>query len=298
MINWFRGFIRYGILPTNPFLWISLAFGALSIASLIQYGFDFNIGSTFRTVLEGYDSFIGVFAEWLDPAIRTILAWLNERFGWQLELHAYWKHIFVLMGIYFLRDATNSFKTGYPISGVFRSIWAVLNVLIASVYAGTISIGSGDVWANFQIAAIPTLAVFTYGIGTGLWYATFERIPDAVAGDAVARTWKNQVYIKFLGDLQQLVAGVILIGAGLQVPQIRALPSPGLTLLGGLIIILAIYLLWASKGIADHSRHWVVTWSQSYWRQGSARIGATILGVMFWDVILYSINAVLVQFGY
>ena len=272
---------------------------ALSITALVQYGFDFGFGPTLSLVLDYYDRLISIPAGWVEPHAQRVLVWINSRVDWELQLYPHWKHVVVLMFVYFSRVAQNDFVINRPVSGVIGYMWGLIVATASGVGAGTVSPATGDIGANFIIVAIPISGYFVYWVGAVILAANTSRIQGARLHNVRLQTWWEffSATLKNVA-IETSIALVLVVGA-LQVRQIRNMPGPGVTLLGGLVIILAFYLLWSAKSNAAlaYPKMHIHRKGEKYWLLGRSKIGAAILGLFFWLGVFLASNAGLGLWG-
>jgi len=256
--------------------------GACSAFALFHYSLKFGLGSIFQLLLEYYDRVVGLFLGWAKPYIESGLACV----GWSLSLYPQWKHILVIMCIYFLRNALNSYRADDRGIGHFELVWGFTVALVASVAAGTLPLTSEDQIANFLIAAIPIGGIWAYEIGDVAWRATFYRERAARIYHRPTPTWWAYFEGGLRGTTVRTLIGIVLLAVGLQVPALQRLPAPGLVLLAALVFAQALNFLRMGISDAERLRTPGESWSSAYWRTGVAKLGAAMLSVFFWAGIL------------
>src|SRR5262245_15945451 len=104
--------------------------GMLSIVTLIRHGFNYGFGPALHLVLEYYEKIMGVLFGWAEPYITARLAALRDLMGWELVLYPHWKHIFLLMMIYFSARLRSAWSVGERLIAPF--MWA-FGFVLASV---------------------------------------------------------------------------------------------------------------------------------------------------------------------
>ncbi len=264
---------------------IARLLGACSAIAIFRYGLNSGLGSAFQLLLEYYDRVVGLVLGWATPYIESGLA----RFGWNLSLYPQWKHILVLMCIYFLRNSLISYGAKDRGIGHFELVWGVTVALVASIAAGTIPLTSEDRIAQFLIAAIPVGGIWAYEIGDVAWRATFYRERAARIYHRPTPTWWAYFEGGLRGTTIRTLIGIVLLAVGLQVPAVQKLRVPGLVLLSSLVFIQALNFLRMGLHDAKRIRQPDESWRSAYWRTGVAKVGAAMLGVFLWvGVILIS----------
>jgi hypothetical protein len=261
---------------------LGVVLGALSVVKLVQHGLHYGLGPTLQIVVDYYEHFTRVMLGWAEPYIREQLVSLSGLLSWTPHLHPHWKHIFVLMGLYFFRAAGNAFRAGYRGTALFRTLWGLAIAAVASVGAGTVPIAQDDIWANALVAAVPIVGVTVHDIGYAAWSATTYRRKRAGLFSIPIPTWWSYFVTGMLYAMGRGVIGLAVLWIGLQMPTIQRLPSPGLTMLGVLIVGLGGYWLslagfQVTKIRREHETLLAALNRLAAWRHGTA-ILATFLG--------------------
>jgi ubiquinol oxidase len=91
-----------GSLVRWAFRILGVAFATLSIVLLIKHGFDMpSFAAPLQFVLNYYDALINVLLGWTEPYLHAMLAFLRDLLGLDLRLESHWKHVTVLMILFF-----------------------------------------------------------------------------------------------------------------------------------------------------------------------------------------------------
>ena len=308
-----KGVVTNLLLPRNIPGVLGRIVGALSVTILIKHGFEFGVSRTFDLVFTYYDALLGLLFSWVEPYISVGLTWLGDLFSLNLNLHPHWKHIFVLIWIYFFRDAATDFQKGFFGSGVFLFVWGAIVALATSVASGVVAPVTGNWKAQFGIAFFPVLGAFFFTLPRRAWHVSFLRGRDGESkspNDDPA-SHPNTIFVSdrrtqptlkktmrwddFLGTLFRAIArtviGGIIIILGLHTSPIREMKSPGIFLLGVLVFLLAIYWLCIGASRVGRNRKPGESWGQVFWNQSATQLGSSMIGVFFWSVIFIVSNA-------
>src|SRR5437899_2016176 len=82
---------------------LSIISGSLSVVSLVKHGLE--MGSFFAPIqlmLDYYEATIySLLGWWAEPILVRILSYIQRLFSWNLKLDVSWRHIFVLMMLFF-----------------------------------------------------------------------------------------------------------------------------------------------------------------------------------------------------
>lgn len=287
-----------GLWPRGPFTWLGLILGAMSVLALIEYGFDYGFGPTFTLLLTYYDNLIhALVGWWAEPIIEAWLADLSAYFGWDLHLYPHWKHVFVLMEIYLLRDASLSLRIGHQGTALFDLMWGLFIAGTTSISVGVMVLTVHDQWANFVVAAVPILGVAIYRIGSSVWHVTWLRERDAKVLRRGPGTWAEEFSSSARYVLRDTFVGIALILLGLQAPGIWQTPSPGLIVLASIALLWTLNVLRTSLLATRLIRAENEPWVRAFWRTGAANLGTSMLGLFFWTGLFIAANAGLRFYG-
>jgi hypothetical protein len=271
---------------------LSRVMGALSLFYIMTYGFNYGLGPMFKRLLEYYDSFLQALFGLAEPFIEASLMWVSTYIGWNLVLYPHWKHIFVLMGIYFFRLVGVNYAVGRRGTASFNLIWCLIVVLISSIAAGTVPVRNASMAANFLIAFIPIIGALVCTLVGFIWEATFHRKTYGGRDLNVTNpTWWEYFRWGLSRVLSRTLIAIAALWIGLQVPFIRDLESPGLAMLALLVIALAIYWLWDGVNEAKSIRKSSESTLEAYWRSEDTQLGVAMLGTFFWLALFVVLDA-------
>lgn len=276
---------------------LAFAVGICSSVSLAWKGLDLSFGPLLLRVLETYEQGMSTFFYVVEPYLHELVHLMGSYFQIDLQLGSHWKHIFVLMGIYFFRNAYIAYRVGQIGTAAFDYFFGALVALLASVCVGVLPLLQGDVWANYLFAVIPIVGVAFYDIGDTAWAATWHRSRDAMVEHRAVQSWWRYFVTQSYFDLRRAIAGLLGVTLGLQIPQIRALQSPGLAILALLVIALAFWWLYTGFHRASVIRESDEPWFEAFWRTSGTRLGMAMLYVIAGAVGTLLLNAILAQFG-
>lgn len=136
--------------------------GAPSIVSLLQSVYEAkSLSAPFQAIIDGYNQGIESIAAIIEPALTPLVTWIGRLFGWDVVLHAHWRHLFILCSIYLLAQIRiRRTEEGASKNWVDLPV-AALFALIGCLAAGMIS-PNGGWWAQGLIAAWP-LSMYWFG---------------------------------------------------------------------------------------------------------------------------------------
>lgn len=136
--------------------------GAPSILSLLQSAYEAKaLSAPFQAIVDGYNQGIASAAAIIEPALAPLVTGVGRVFGWDLDLHTHWRHLFVLCTIYLLAQIRIRRTEKGGLKNWADLLVEMLFALIGCLAAGTIS-PKGGWWAQGLIAAWP-LSMIWFG---------------------------------------------------------------------------------------------------------------------------------------
>jgi hypothetical protein len=255
-----------------------------SVLMLVKQGLDIGFVGPFKLVLEEYEFWThAFFGWWADPAIRLALLHVRDWIGLDLHLSPEWKHIFLILCVYFGASARVERSDRRWLSVLFTVLWGGFIATIGSVAFGSVLLG--DPTSGVLACIVPVTAVVFYELGRRIWNATYFR----PAGE----NWRENflmgariyvVPVALIGGFSLIVAVVLKAVSG-------TIVNPGLTAFFGFIILLG--LRWVSRGLrrAINDRRIGESWAKRYYRSRSGRMGLYMFGVIGGVVAFLLANA-------
>jgi hypothetical protein len=230
---------------------------------------------------------------------------LREWFGLDLHVHPHWKHVFVLLGVYFFRDSRMFRRLGYYDVAAVSLMWGAIVAFATGVVVGLIPLARGDMWSNFLIGATPVAGFFVYILGPTFASALWRREDSArYLGGRVEPFW-SYIWRRAKRNFLVLGVGVVFLGlcllvpaVGDVVPAIREVRGPGLVLLAVLILLLAAYWLWRGLGQARRqARETGVSLRTALSNSGNVNLSMAMLAPFAASVLLVALNELLKLFS-
>ena len=231
-------------------------FGVLSMALLVPRGLNPGIAAPFKLVLDFYEKSAHQLVGWAEPYLIQFVRWA----GFTIQLHPLWKHVLLLMWLYFgvvAKVIWPKFKSPKERSLlVALTAWGLLLAFVAAMAAGTIDLVSPG--ANGVAAVFPLLGFALYQLAWAGYLATIGR----------QENWWNRYRAAarlYLGPgvVAAIVVGLTLIVFAQRVPGVARLHSPALGLLFGLTVLLAAYWLWTG---VEGAVYWHKAPGNTFWQ--------------------------------
>jgi hypothetical protein len=273
---------------------LSWIIGAMSLVLLAKQGFDFGLVAPLARAVDFYEKLMRHGFGWAEPYLSDLFRWA----GLSLRLYPHWKHVLVLMWLYFgvvFKVIWPKFKSRRERALLLvLTAWGALLAFGASLAAGAVALRDGR--SNGLMAVFPLVGFVFYQLA----WAGF------LAAVGSQETWWNRyraaarLYIG-PGTIGVILAGLILGTLADKLPFARALPNFGLALLFVLVIILAFYWLWTGVQGAvlwhkpPDGSWWQTFRSMSWWKSwrvmSNARIGLSMLKAIGGAVLVILMGA-------
>jgi hypothetical protein len=266
---------------------LGIACAGLSVAALAQRAFLFGLAEAMRVVMDFYDSLLEQAFGWAEPFIQNLLDGIQIWAAFDLHLHDHWKHVFVLIGVYFFRDVSETIRIGRPTSAAFLAAIGLPIALGAAIGAGAIASREGVYWAQFWIAAVPVLGVTLYDFLKLLQYTFFLRPWVAKhTGEQYEEMLPYFLHrVHYVARIPPFGLGVAALGA------FAPLPNAGLATLLFLVAFLTLYWLRTGALRVSKVRKPQETWWQAFYGTGPGLLGTAMAGVLISAVLFLLANA-------
>lgn len=250
---------------------------AISLIALYQHYIQVGLDPLLSLLVDEYEKALNFLLGWAAPLIEQIA----RRLGWDITLYSHWRHILVLLGLYFFSGASiekEEHKLGRPSSWQFRLILGIIIAVLTSVLLGAISVTTADVSRNFLIAlvafsatAMNDLLLRAYRGWRTLRYETTER----VKGDLPTR-WK------YFSDAAIPIVTRTFVGLVIAFPAIlivRHTTAPGVVILMLFVLYLALNQIYVGARELGKLRNEGEAWQSAASRSRGILIGTNMLWV-------------------
>jgi hypothetical protein len=288
-----KQFVRQLMWPSGHLGKLGRLFGGLSFLGLTKHTFGFGLGPTFELLLNRYEFLLSESLGRLEPFIQVGLAQVRDYISWPLVLYGHWKHVFVLLGIYFFREVGVSYQDRGGTGGaiVFNALLGLIVALVFSVATGSVPISQASPLPNFMVAAIPMLGAVVYGVVGFVWESTFLRHQIAKARSTPTPTWWGYFSWGLSRIFTRTLVGLALLWIGLQIPLVQQTKAPGIAMLTMLVVVFALY--WLCDGISDSKdfRKPRDPWWPGYLRSPHTQLGLAMLGTFSWFLLFVLMSA-------
>lgn len=171
------------------------------------------------------------------PVLENLVEDLSRLWGFDLTLQDYWKHIFVLLSIYFFSRAAGAYKLQTYGTAVFRLVWGLSSALSFSLLA---SVETNTTVPNFdehRIALSAITCVAIYELGVNVWFSTFFRQYQAEVHQRTQRDWLSEFCHLSKEDGVRFLSGIVLTTAMLQLPWPQGVTRPELVVLAVITLV-------------------------------------------------------------
>lgn len=276
---------------------------AFSVTSLVRTALTVDLKAFFNSVLQRYDAFVSVALCWAQPALNELAELVGRWIGWRLHVYDHWKHVFVLLLVYFFRDQGAGGWIRRPGGWAFFLCVGLPVAVLTSVFSGCIDVGGNNLATNslahfgltngadILVAATAVVGVGIYDFAKLLWYTFWLRKWHArQRGKPVLKI--GEFFFAYL-RYPVLVFAAGMLGAilGPQAPILRDVTSPGLAVIVLLVLALTIYWLWVGATRIDEVREPDDTWWRAFPRSGPGLLGLWMSVVFIGLALFFLMNA-------
>jgi hypothetical protein len=154
-----------------------------SLLSLIQIGFDYCFVAVISVLVDWFlDSVNAIFYTFIDWWLIDFLRNLFEFLGFELQLYAHWKIIFLIM---MLKCGSDVFAEMKRRDNVYAALWFGWGLIVtfpASVVSGLVPLDD----PNMIPVIAPIVGFVVYGSGQAVWLARY-RVPEGRSSGQIFR---------------------------------------------------------------------------------------------------------------
>ena len=161
------------------------ALGVLAVAIAV-----FNLkGSVItKNVILTYEAVINFLLGWATPYVQMIASVIGRLVNVELNVAPHWKYVFVLLMIFFSRDAYGAWVDKTPVSAIYHGVLGFGVALLASIAT---SLGSTGLLGGALLATVPVIGLYLYAF-FGIAYNTiFTRHTFQGTGHASQAIWPH-----------------------------------------------------------------------------------------------------------
>lgn len=215
----------------------STGLSALSVLLLLQHAFLISdYSETIKHIIRYYDTLIGVCFGWLSPISEWFVNLFSKIFEWKLELFSHWKHVFVLLWLYFISSSkmiyTRSKSWLITLTGVVGG--AFIALLSAAIAGAVYPTEKNDF---LIIAFFPILGVVLFEICISCAKSQHDKKKGVKFSKTFFKGFKNYI-------LPVILLGSIAVYYTTKLPSLDPnsfIINAGLVGLGFFIILLSFY---------------------------------------------------------
>ena len=239
MVSWqiIKDFLQRALFPSDPLAALRGAFVALSLLVLMKHASAHKFSDVLTLFVETYDALLTKLLSPFKPALDQFVEKLSQFWGYDVALQDYWKHIFILLMIYFMSRAAGAYSMQRYGTATFRLFWGILVAFAFSVLASIEAENFVPVSQDFRIAFSAIACIAVYEIGINIWFATFFREHQAKVHHRATRNWASEFYNLSKEDGLRLLSGTALTTVMLLLPWPEVVLRPEIVVLAVLAFL-------------------------------------------------------------
>lgn len=229
-------------MPKSLAAWFGVLSGALSIVVLLKNALSVGIGPTLSVVIDYYDAALTFILGWTEPFIERIFNFILSPFNFAaIDISDVWKHVTVLIGLYFLRNVARLYEAKKSAAATYQLCFAILFMFLFGGAAGVSRAMLPGFWSHFGVVFWPIIGTFAMNVVQGFWFASFP-------GDRAYRTWPDfggtwlhfvWMQTKWAGYLA--LSGLVLAIGFMNLPVVAASSDPAVLALCMLVVAFSGY---------------------------------------------------------
>jgi hypothetical protein len=271
---------------------------ALSILALLSDSFYLGLSITFHMCLIYYDGLVRLLLFWAVPYMHLLTQYLSHLINLRITLSGPWHHVFVVMWILFMRDASVAFSDGRIKLSIVRGINGFCISIIFSFLA-SVKVGiANTLLQNMQLATLPYVGIYAYDL---MMYAYSALSLKRYRGRKVPirpmpSRWRH---FKENASRAHLRFALILSAIGLcfAIPYFSAMPFPkgGLVVLAIATLVNLLYwvfrgVIYASKARTKKDKSNLQSWYSHFVDSEAGRFALAVGSVFVWILTFIVLN--------
>lgn len=163
--------------------------GALSLFALCRQLLNFGLSGPMQIMLNYYHNVLNVLLGWADIPLADLISYLSSFLGLALHLNSNWKHIFVLMWLYFWLDTRTNVRE--------RKIFALFGIFLGLAITALTIIAMGiEEGGSIYGAVVPMLGIFLWETIRNLFSSLFHISTSSY--DAKNKDWTDIFAFRFV----------------------------------------------------------------------------------------------------
>lgn len=270
-----------------------MLFSSFSLFALLQHSVSFGLSEAFKLIIDVYAKVIDItIGQLLDPYIILLLDFFSDFFQIEFHFSHFWRYVFIVLQILFIRDAITAYEDGRKVLALFRLVIGISIAVLACVFM-LLPETWNPVFSNIWIALTPLIALLFYDIIMYVITATF--FFDSVRKDEKDRVLLRLGFVKI--GIQKSVFRFLIIAIPtlilFVIPYFQNLDVPAggiaLMLIGGLIN--CSYWLYHAYRYAIRSKLQSEHILTPFMKSEAGRFGLSVLSVAYWLGMFCLINA-------
>lgn len=290
-------FVRGCLNPSGLFSQLGIVPAAISLLSLVAHAFTFGLSSAINQMVVWYDDFLGVAIGWIGSIFVQPFAYLFGLLGIPISVTGIWKHVFVLMNIYFLRDTFDNLRRKPRDTGRFlvQLSTSVLIVSSSSVLFDAISNTQNTASMQAFTAIIPVIGYLIYDLVERSWMVFYSPHRPDFSIEQRSRFLAYRFYI--MRALERFLVGVLVASIAMLALRNQPVSSVEWGVATLLLVTLVQAIYWVSGRASLHyqsfGRHQVEysVLARLMLYSGTTRLGQLMLGTFVGLLLFLAANA-------
>ncbi|WP_395646132.1 hypothetical protein [Terricaulis sp.] len=259
---------------------LGLGASMLSLASLIFQGFELGVSAPIAAMLHFYEAVLSALFGWAEAPLAQLARAVGRWLGAIVRPAPEWKHLFVLVWLYFSTDARSSFMQKRTITATATLALGAL-VSVAAALASGGGAETGDV---LLAVGVPLTGFLLHAIIESVLTTAFYREPGRSLAHSMRYYFMTEV-------LSAVIAGAAAIAIAVALAPSAGPSWAAIAALSGFVVVRGAYWLLRGLyiGVTNHGPE--ESWFRRFVRSGSGQFGMLIFSVVLGALLFVALNA-------
>ncbi len=261
---------------------LGLGASVLSLTSLILQGFALGVSAPIGAMIEFYEALLHTLLGWAEGPLEQVADSVERLVGVQLHPSPEWKHVFVLVWLYFSTDARSSFLQGRSVTGATTLVIG----FVVSIAAVVVSGGGGSATLADVLWAIgaPLAGFVMHAAIESALTTIFYREPDRSIAGSLRYYFMTEI-------LSALLAGAVALAIAIATLPALGASWAAIAALGSFVFSRGTFWLLRGAYLGFTDRAEDETSLRRFLRSGSGQFGLLLFSVLCGAVLFVALNA-------
>ncbi len=276
-------------IPQDFIGFLRLIVSSLALLSLLNHALEHEFSDTLEIIIKSYDGLVVKLMSPLSPFIESIVVLIKSNFNISIEPQYYWRHLFLILGVYFFSRLRAALSGGRWLTAIFRLLWGVLIGLMTALLVSSVHLSGNDKINGIAISILGVLGILLYELGVNIWFSTFLRKYQALTHNRNVYSWREEFINLSLDDFLRAFFAMIFCIVLIALTPVGNFPESGVFTFGVVILLYGFFwIYWASKRLGG-LQGLVKNFSSK--DDGDASVGLSIINIFMWTIACVALDS-------